>query len=327
MRYRCKNCGGNMVFAPEKQQMLCPFCDGTDCEDRIGDESITVCPACGGELTTGEFTSASRCPYCNNYLIYESRVSCEYEPDSVLPFKICKKDAVGCIDREFKKRRFAPASFLSEKTLEEMNGYYVPFYLYDFKADGVYEGTGTKVRTWRSGNYDYTETSFYDVRRNMHVEYDNIPADASTEMPDETMDLIEPYDYEALTSFDPKYLSGFFGEVYNASKEAYEGRAKRKAVESAAALLHGSLSGYSSLSPRVDTTTLTPGKVDYTLFPVWIYKYEWKGTVYPFYVNGQTGKVIGKTPISKMKAFLYAGTAGLLTLACIEMILRIVEVL
>lgn len=327
MRFQCLNCGGNMVFAPDKQKMYCPFCEGEDCENKLENDSLTVCPSCGGELNLGEFTSASRCPYCNNYLVFEERISGMYTPDSVLPFKISKKDAVEHIDKEFKKRLFAPASFLSEKTLEDMNGYYVPFFMYDYKADSVYEGTATRVRKWSSGNYDYTETSFYEVKRRMHVEYDNIPADASNEMPDENMDLIEPYDYEALVSFNPKYMSGFFGEIYNATSDKYEGRAKKKAVESAAALLHGSLSGYTTLSPRVDTTTLTPGKVDYTLFPVWIYKYKWNGTIYPFYVNGQTGKVIGKTPISKLKAFLYAGTTGLLLLACIEMILRIVEVL
>lgn len=324
MNFQCKNCGGNMVFRPKDQKMYCPYCDGVDCEEQAGNDSLTVCASCGAEIKIGQFTSASRCPFCNNYLIFDERVENAYKPDSIIPFKLDKDMAVGAIDKEFKKRIFAPASFLSEKSLESMDGYYVPFFMYDYKADSVYEGEGTKVRSWRAGDYDYTETSFFAINRRMHAEYDNIPVDASTEMDDATMDLMEPYDYKALMSFAPKYLSGFFGEIYNNTSDAYQDRAAKKAVSASAKLLHESISGYSTLRPRIDNTTLTNGDVDYSLLPVWIYKYKWAGKDYPFYVNGQTGKVIGKTPVSKLKVLVYSLTAGLLVWGGMEMILRLI---
>lgn len=326
MNFQCKNCGGNMVFAPASQNMYCPYCDGENCESIDGNDSLTVCASCGGELTIGEFTSASRCPYCNNYLVFDKRVEGQYRPDTIIPFKLNKDMAVKAIEKEFKKRTFAPISFLSEKSLEDMAGYYVPFFLYDYHADGVYDGEGTKVRKWTSGNYDYTETSYYHIRREMSVEYDNIPVDASTDMDDKTMDLIEPYDYAQLTSFDPKYMSGFFGEVYNNTAEAYEERAKVKAVESAATILHQSISDYTFTSHTVDTTTLTGKDVDFALFPVWVYKYSWAGREFPFFINGQTGKVIGKTPISKLKVLLYSATLGGVIAIGIKLALMILEV-
>ena len=327
MTFKCKNCGGYMVFSPERQQMYCSFCEGLDCEYETGDKSLTTCASCGGEITVGQFVSASKCPFCGNYLIFDERVRNEFKPDEIIPFKLGKKQAVEAMEKEFKKRIFTPISFLSERTLGDMEGRYVPFFLYDFKARGVFNGTGTKVRRWREGNYDCTETSYYDVERVMDVDYDNVPADASEEMPDYKMDLVEPYQYEALTSFDPRYLSGFFGEIYNNTADAYAERAREKAKNSASQLLHDSLAGYASLNPTVDNVSLADGQIDFALFPVWVYDYKWGGKDYLFYVNGQNGKVIGETPISKRKVLLYALTFGGIIYAVMVMIILLLEVL
>ena len=325
MNFQCKNCGGNMIFAPAKQKMYCPYCDGEDTERVAGNDSLTVCASCGGEVDPGQYKSSDKCPYCGNYLIFDKRVSDNYKPDSIIPFKLDKDMAVASMDKEFKKRLFAPISFLSEKSLESMKGAYVPFFLYDYLAESVYRGEGTKVRSWRSGDYTYTETSYYDVEREMHASFDNIPVDASFEMPDSTMDLMEPYDYTDLMSFDPKYLSGFFGEIYNDTADKFADRAKKKAADSAETLMKKSIGAYSSLKTVVDQTTLTDRKIDYALFPVWVYKYKYAGKDYNFYVNGQTGKVIGKTPVSKLKVVIYSIVSTLLFYGGIEAVLGIVE--
>lgn len=327
MNFNCKNCGGNMVFSPKSQTMYCPFCEGTDCEEKKGDASLTVCASCGASLEVGEYESSSKCPYCGNYLIYDERVSKDYQPDSVIPFKISREMAVEAMEEKFGKRLFLPLNFFSEKSLVNLKGCYVPFFLYDYEALAEFEGTCTNVKTWRSGNYDYKETSYYHVSRKMRAAYDNVPVDASFAMPDSTMDLMEPYNYSELLNFDPKYLSGFFGEIYNAPKEEFEERARVKTTQSAGSLLRGSIKGYSTISPEVENISLTPGKVDYSLFPVWVYSYLFNGSMYTSYINGQTGKIIGKTPVSKVKVIVYALAAGGMLWGAIEMILKMLEVL
>lgn len=47
----------------------------------------------------------------------------------------------------------------------------------------------------------------------MHASYDNIPVDASFEMNDSIMDLMEPYDYKQLMDFNPIYLWFFWGNL------------------------------------------------------------------------------------------------------------------
>lgn len=327
MKFQCKNCGGNVVWSPEKQQMFCPYCDGTDCESPAGDGSTTVCASCGGELTVEDFRSSDKCPYCGNYLIFDDRVSGEYLPDEIIPFKIGKDQAVERMEAEFGRRTFAPTSFLTEKSLKSMRGCYVPFFLYDYDANSVFEGTGTKVRRWRSGDYDYTETSYYEIKRRMQASYDNIPVDASLMMPDATMDLMEPFDYEQFCSFNPKYLSGFFGEIYTETEADLEERAAMKARRSARAIVRNSINGYDTLSAKVEETSLKKGKTDYALFPVWLYSYEYSGRVYDIFVNGQTGKVVGKTPVSLPKVIAYGITVGGFIFAMFQFVFRILEVL
>lgn len=327
MNFQCKNCGANMVFDPERQTMYCEHCESVDSHEQKGDRSITVCAACGGEVILNPLTSASQCAYCGNYLIFDERIEGVYKPDTILPFKISKKAAVECMKQEFKKRIFTPTSFLSEPTLKDLNGYYVPYFLFDYKADAFYEGEGTKIRRWSSGGYDYTETSYYAIRRHMKASYDNIPADASVAMEDDAMDLMEPYDYSQLVGFAPKYMSGFWGEIYNDNASAFEPRAKQKANASAHQLLSQSVSGYSSVRVISENVALQPGKTDYALLPVWLYVYKFGGKIYRFFVNGQNGKVVGETPVSTGKVFSYGLTMAAALFGIVKIGMMLLEIL
>lgn len=327
MNFQCSNCGANMVFDPSRQQMFCEHCNSVESQKLSGNRSVTVCAACGGEVAVSPLTSASRCAYCGNYLIFDERIEGNFKPDSILPFKISKKDAVDSMKKEFKKRIFTPTTFLTEPTLKDLNGYYVPYFLFDYKARGYFEGEGTKIKRWTAGGYDYTETSHYLIKRELEAYYDNIPADASYGMDDECMDLVEPYDYKLLLDFDPKFMSGFFGEIYNAEPSAFEDRAKGKAKESADDLIRRSVSGYATVSTLSQNVSLEPGRIDYTLLPVWLYVYKYQNKFYRFYVNGQNGKVVGETPVSKKKVFAYGTSMAALIFLGIKLLMMFLEVL
>lgn len=100
------------------------------------------------------------------------------------------------------------------------------------------------------------------------------------------------------------------------TSDLVESRAKAKIQEDAQKVLHDSYSGYSSVRKMGENINVTDSSVSYGLLPVWKYDYSYKGKEYPFYVNGQTGKLVGIAPISKAKVWAYAGTLGV-TLAAI----------
>ena len=114
MIFQCKNCGGNVVYSPEKKTMVCPFCDSEKSENRQnGTGVMNICPNCAGEVPIEEYTSATQCPYCDSYLIMDERVSGEYEPKKILPFQMGKETCKKSIRKKFKRNLFAPIDFLS----------------------------------------------------------------------------------------------------------------------------------------------------------------------------------------------------------------------
>lgn len=352
MIFRCKNCGGNVVYSPERKKMFCPFCESEDSEERedgvietSGEENGTVgeqptagtgqpvgrmaaaegesqkkvtkvCPNCGGEIPMTASTSATQCPYCDNYVIVDDQISGAYTPHMLIPFRMGKEACKKLIRDKFEKCVFAPTDFLSEVRMNGICGDYVPFWFYDYNTNCTFHGEGTKVRSWTTGNTQYTETSYYDIVRDMDIDFMKIPVDASVGMPDDVMDLMEPFDYKELQEFKPEYLSGFHSERYNMTADLVESRARAKMQEDAQKMLHDSYSGYASVRKMGENINVTDRAVNYGLLPVWKYDYTYKGKEYPFYVNGQTGKLVGIAPISKAKVWAYAGTLGV-TLAAI----------
>lgn len=327
MIYTCKNCGGNVVYSPERKKMYCPFCDGEDSEEVKNNVQRNICNNCGGELPIMQYTSATKCPHCDSYVIVEDRVQGAYEPQLVIPFKIGKEQVKEQLREKFKAKIFAPDSFLSEVQLDSIEGDYTPFFMFDYVSNYQYEGIGTKVRVWRTGNTEYTEHSEYQIIRQMDIDFKQIPADASEQMNDGVMDLLEPYQYEELEGFQPKYMSGFMGEVYNRPALEYEPRAAEKAAKDAKELMRSTITGYSNVIASQDQVNLKRNRIQYSLLPVWVYRYSFQGKEYPFYINGQTGKIVGNVPVSTAKVISYGVGFGVMVYAILQMAMNILEVL
>ncbi len=93
--------------------------------------------------------------------------------------------------------------------MQEIRGVYVPFWMFDGKAQGDARYEATRSHSYTSGDYEITKTEHYDVYRAGSVTFEKVPVDASSKMPDDHMDSIEPYDYDELKNFSTAYLPGF----------------------------------------------------------------------------------------------------------------------
>lgn len=318
MIYRCKNCGGNVLYDPASKQMKCPSCDSIESQEIVPSQEPMACPNCNSPIEYRNFGSAARCGACGTWVLNDVMVSPPHKINVSIPFKITKYQAEDKLKNEFGQKLFLPADFLSAKTLEQLKGLYIPFWMYDYDTTVDYTGVGTRTRHWTSGDYRYTETSFFNIRRSMDIMYRGIPADASIAMPDETMDLVEPYNYNDLVEHDNKYLSGFEAEACNMPAAEIEDRAIAKANEDSRGWIRSDLTQYDSLTMEHYNYNNRPVGERSALLPIWNYEYRYNGKNYTFYVNGQTGKCVGTSPISKKRAFALSGIlfAALSTAIC-----------
>ena len=258
------------------------------------------CPSCGAELICDANTAATRCPYCGNPTVVPGQLSGMLKPDYVLPFKLKKEDAQKALLRHYQGKALLPDTFRDEKNIQEIQGVYVPFWLFDGTARVVMDIDAADRSSFTDGEYEVTETKHYEVHRDGDVAFEKIPVDAASKMPDEYMDALEPYDYKRLEPFSMAYLAGFLADKFDVSVEQSAARADERAANTAEDIIRNTVS-YDSVTIRNKKISLKRGKVHYALIPTYLLTIRWENGQYMFAVNGQTGKVVGELPSSKQK--------------------------
>ena len=257
------------------------------------------CPSCGAELVCDTETAATTCPYCGNPTVLGGKLSGKLKPEYILPFKLDRKAAIEQLTHYYKGKLLLPKAFRSQNHIEEIQGVYVPFWLYDAHANarGNYEGQLTESH--REGDYIVTTTQFYDIVRNGTTDFVKVPVDGSSKMPDTHMDAIEPFDYSALVPFSTAYLPGFLADRYDEDEKTCFARAEKRMTQSTASALRSTITGYSEVHPIAENINIESPKAHYALLPVWMLHTKWKGKDFLFAMNGQTGRLIGDLPIDK----------------------------
>ena len=293
--------------------------DTSGFSDDWGEESAHMkaysCPSCGAELICDESTAATSCPYCGNPTVVPGQFSGQLKPDFIIPFKLSREDAIKALREHYKGKILLPKTFTNENHVQEIRGVYVPFWMFDGKAMGDARYEATRSHSYISGDYEITKTEHFDIYRAGSVTFEKVPVDASSKMPDDHMDSIEPYDYKGLKSFSTAYLPGFLADKYDVSVEESRERADQRCEGTLEAALRGSVKGYDTCTHLTGSTDLARGKVHYALMPVWMLNTKWQGKDFLFAMNGQTGKLVGDLPVSWGKFWgMFAGIAALLSI-------------
>ena len=272
------------------------------------------CPSCGAELVCDETTAATSCPYCGNPTIVPGKLSGAKKPDYIIPFKLDKQAAIDALKQHYKNKPLLPRVFSAQNHIEEIQGVYVPFWLFNGTANADAAYKCTRSMTHREGDYEVTDTQHFLVERAGNIAFEKIPVDASSKMPDENMDSIEPFDYKALKAFSNAYLPGYLADQYDVSVDECAKRADARCKASCEDALRASVAGFETCIPEHENVHIRRGKVQYALLPVWMLHTKWNGKDYLFSMNGQTGKLTGDLPISKGRFWAYFGAiAGSLT--------------
>ena len=125
LEYKCPCCGGAINFDSKLQKMKCPYCDTEfdmetlrqfdeenlekdydpkwqaenvqqpeeELDDEDGKLVSYTCESCGGEIIADQTMASSSCPYCGNPVIVMKKLSGTLKPQTVIPFKLDKKEA------------------------------------------------------------------------------------------------------------------------------------------------------------------------------------------------------------------------------------------
>lgn len=354
--YKCPCCGGGINFDSGVQKMKCPYCDtefemdalqgfdedlkndapdemnwdmGADSQWQAGElEGMKVygCKSCGGQIVGDPNLGAASCPYCGNPVVMMGQFSGDLRPDKVIPFKLNKDAAVDAYKKHIQGKKLLPKVFQSQNHIDEIQGVYVPFWMFDADADANIRYKATKERKWSDNDYDYTETSYYSVFRSGSLSFNNVPVDGSTKMADDLMESIEPFDMAAAVDFQTAYLAGYLADKYDVTEKDSIERANTRIKTSTERMFADTVKDFHTVTPESTSVRLSSGKAKYVLCPVWILNTRWNNEIFTFAMNGQTGKLVGDLPVdknAKNKMFWTTTLVGTAVIFALQLLLSI----
>lgn len=325
----CGNCAGKLKYKPGTDFLICEFCNTKNVIE-VSNEAVeeldfekylnkTIntekdteevrtfdCESCGAKTGIDDNIVSSECPFCGSrYVVKQESCTRIIKPKSLLPFKISQKEALASFKKWLNKLWFAPPKLKKfAKQAEKLNGIYIPFWTYDSDTTTNYVGkrginyTETKTFTDSKGKTKtrtVTKTRWYSVSGTVKIFFDDVLIVASDSLSKKKVDKLEPWDFENLVPYEPKFLSGFRAEKYKTElKEGFD-EAKKKMDPQIRNAIRRDIGGDKQqiLSANTNYSNIT---FKHMLLPIWISAYRFKDKVYRFLVNARTGEVQGERP-------------------------------
>jgi hypothetical protein len=319
-RLKCESCG-HTVDAPVPQGTAVVEHDLAEglaagkVRGRLGAGTKQVkCSECGAMVEFADGITATKCSFCGSpsVLVNEARRDL-LQPESVLPFAVDKPQALASFKKWLGGLWFRPSDLSDGASVSEVRGVYVPYWTFDARVH-------TQWSAERGWAYN-AEESYVDANQNTQVRtvrkirwepasgwrddaYDDQLVCASKGLPEDLARRVSKFDTKKLVPFTPEVLAGFSAESYAIDLAAawttaqadigreQERRAKRDIGGDEQRNLVAS-HGFSGVTFK------------HTLLPVWIAAFRYHGDVFRFLVNGQTGEVSGKAPVSWTKILLF----------------------
>lgn len=330
MAVLCSNCAGRLIFNPASQKLECANCGAgyrpedvsdinADVHSKYYDTRVYTCGHCGAEVITSDTESSTFCVYCGNPAIVFSRVSKEYRPDGIIPFKITKQQALDKIRSRFENNPIVPKDIGSSFKLQNMRGIYVPYWIVnaDYQEADWISGT---VKRGKS-----SETRFYS--RSGDIKFKNVPVDGSRILNDDVSMRLEPFYLEDSKEFDEDYLNGFYSNTsdmdYTDLRESASKRCHKLFADEVIKSIPKNARNV-NIRDSIYWADVQDNPI-YMMFPVWFLTFKYNGKPYTVLVNGQTGKVTGTLPWQNKKIWTIAITTFVLVIAFIAALFFVVS--
>ena len=332
MAFRCKNCGGNILFDVDSQSMKCRHCESVfppeeyrvldhSTQSSFPEEGLTMftCAGCGAALQGTEESQVGFCPYCGGQSLLHIGKNEKNATEYLLPFQVSKEKCAELFRENAKKVRYLPRELKNPEHLKSFTGIYMPYYEYDVQM-GQSHIKGTTVENHAS--YEIVNT--FQIDASVSDNLCSVPFDASRYLDDEIASRLLPYDRRKERQFNAAYLSGFYADASTVPPKTYyrdaEAQASKDVVEEVAERIRA------EQGITVDTKTShvdakTQGHHS-ALLPMWFLTWRKGDRVAYAVVNGESGKVVSDLPVDLRAFFAGCGMIAVILFAVLELLFQ-----
>jgi len=350
--FQCPSCGSSMKHNAAERNLNCPSCGyvenacqentdnvmfdfaGAQIDPASQDWGVSVqsviCSDCGGKVVVTATEGSLNCTFCGSQHVTVLDEAPGIHPDSIIPFKLDNSKAYERISDWINKRYLAPFPFKAEYTSGKLAGIYLPYWSFDAQVNAAYTGqaansyTDTEIDTVTSD--ERTDTKKRRVKKlrwrfvtgTIEKKFQNVMFSDAAQLDAKTIEKLEPFKLNELVKYSPKYLIGYATGRCKDGIEAVWRRAQSYMGGSVREEVHSTVKRGSDVVGAVNTcATFSEIAFKKLLLPVWVGSYRYKNKNYHIYINGQTGVVCGKSPISALKIGIMALAAAAVIAALI----------
>jgi len=353
-KHECPACGAQAEWNPSSQKLVCPFC-GTESPYRIDRETGKVqeidlvaalrelpddergwlaekrsvqCQSCQAVMVFEPERVGQNCEFCGSpALVDYKEIKAPIRPQGVLPFRVAGDRVRDEVRNWWKSKWFAPGRLARASLVDTLRSLYIPYWTFDARVHCPW--------TAEAGYYYYVTVEGRDSqgRRTTRQErrtrwepaagaidhfFDDEAVPGTQGLPIDLLRQIEPFPTDKLVAYDTAFLSGHVVEHYrvvllDAAQHAQDSmHAKLEAL--CASEVPGDTYRSLQIQPQYSGRTFK-----HVLVPVWLLTYNFGAKSFQVLVNGFTGRIAGKYPLSVWKIVL-------LVLAVLLVVLTIIAV-
>jgi len=338
---QCQNCGANLGYNPDKLGLFCEMCQAVTkiearpagrfpiselsnaSQPRWVETRVFECQNCGAKEVVPGHEMSNTCAFCGSSTVVPSDDIPGLKPNAVIPFRVSKEKAIEAVTKWAKKKLFAPSRFKKNVVPKDVDGVYNPAFMFDATTTTRYNGVLSRTETTTSfvngRSVVSTRTVRIPISGTHNGTFTNIMIQACDEIKQTELNKIQPFDNQNISEFNDAFLFGYVAGQHKRDGMACWGQARsdiEKRIQQEVLRQHP---GCTVVSFNAQTNYNT-ASYRYTLIPIYVGHFTYRNKLFNFYINGDTGRITGKTPVSPLRVSALVGgivavVGGILALA------------
>ncbi|RYX81873.1 zinc ribbon domain-containing protein [bacterium] len=339
-KFSCPSCGGEAQWNPAKNALVCPFCGTTTPVEvpasggpikendlasalrNVDDahrgwaaaKTSVKCQSCQAISVFDPARVSQRCEFCGSTaLVPYEQTRAPIRPESLLEFKVAETRVREQIREWYGSRFWAPNAMKSKALTDTVHGVYLPYWTFDadvhaeWQADAGYHYYTSESYTDSEGNSrtrQVQHTRWEPAWGSLNHFFDDDLVAASKGVQPDLLRQVEPFPTTTdLKPYDPAFLSGWVVEQYQIDLIAAAQHSRQSMEQEMYNRCSSDVPGDTQRNLRVQTD-YSGQTFKHILVPVWLLSYTYGSTSYQVVINGYTGSIAGKYPLSWGKILL-----------------------
>lgn len=268
------------------------------------------CQSCRAVMVYEAERVGQNCEFCGSpALVAYDAIKSPIRPQGVLPFRIDRNRVRDDIRRWWRSKWFAPGRLAKTALVDTVHSLYIPYWTFDASVHCPWEA--------EAGHYYYVTVPGRDSKGRMVMRqerrvrwepaagvvdhaFDDEPVPGTQGLPLELLKQVEPFPTRELVPYDTAFLSGHVVEHYQVVLTEAANRSQEQMHQALERLCASQVPGDTHRN-LVIHPVFSGQTFKHILVPIWLLTYVFRSKTFQVLVNGSTGRIAGKYPISAWK--------------------------